>query len=120
LNHRAAVLADFLTRKWGVEGKLAELPDLPIWSINATCFETGWNWRFLKREMGDWPFGRHSRPPFSIAEVAASSAAVPNVIGGADGRLGDRSVGAIAAGEGAASLASGPTLGRGSSRELWP
>jgi NTE family protein len=80
-DHRAAVLADLLTRKWGVGGALAELPDQPLWSINATCFETGKNWRFSKREMGDWQFGRHYGPPFSIAEAAASSAAVPYVIG---------------------------------------
>jgi NTE family protein len=79
--HRAAVLADLLTREWGIDGKLSDLPDQPFWWINATCFETGKNWRFSKREMGDWKFGRHYRPPFSIAEAAASSAAVPYVIG---------------------------------------
>jgi NTE family protein len=81
LSHRAAVLADLLNRKWGVEGKLAELPEQPLWWINATCFETGKNWHFSKREMGDWQFGRHYSPPFSLAEAAAASAAVPYVIG---------------------------------------
>lgn len=81
VNRRAAVLADLLKRKWGIVGKLSELPDAPIWSINSTCVETGKNWRFSKREMGDWQFGRHYGPPFSIAEAAASSAAVPYVIG---------------------------------------
>jgi len=81
LNHRAAVLADLLSRRWGITGNLADLPDQPLWSINATCFETGKNWRFSKREMGDWQFGRHYAPPFAIAEAAASSAAVPYVIG---------------------------------------
>ncbi len=43
--------------------------------------ETGKNWRFGKREMGDWQFGRHYDPPFRLAEASAASAAVPYVIG---------------------------------------
>jgi NTE family protein len=80
-NHRASVLADLLMRRWGVNGSLADLPELPLWSINTTCFETGKNWRFSKREMGDWQFGRHYAPPFTVAEAVAASAAVPYVIG---------------------------------------
>jgi NTE family protein len=79
--HRAAVLADLLTRKWGIKGKLGDLPDQPLWWINTTCLETGKNWRFSKREMGDWQFGRHYRPGFKLAEAAAASAAIPYAIG---------------------------------------
>lgn len=43
--------------------------------------ETGKNWRFSKREMGDWQFGRHFCPDVSLARAAASSAAVPYAIG---------------------------------------
>lgn len=78
---RARVLADMLGARWGVRGKLKDLPDSPTWWINTTCIETGKNWRFSKREMGDWVFGRHYDPPVSIAEAAAASAAVPYVIG---------------------------------------
>lgn len=78
---RAQVLADLLEGRWGVQGKLKDLPDSPIWWINTTCIETGKNWRFSKREMGDWMFGRHYDPPLSLAEAAAASAAVPYVIG---------------------------------------
>jgi NTE family protein len=74
-------LADLLERRWGVVGMLRDLPDRPLWSINTTCVETGKNWRFTKREMGDWQFGRHYDPPFRIADAAAASAAVPYVIG---------------------------------------
>ncbi len=81
LNDRASVLADLLRRRWGVVGKLSELPDKPDLWINTTCYETGKNWRFSKREMGDWRFGRHYNPPFDLAEAAAASAAVPYVIG---------------------------------------
>jgi len=81
LSSRASILAALLERRWKVRGMLAELPDRPNWWINATCLETGKNWRFSKREMGDWQFGRHYAPPFRLAEAAAASAAVPYVIG---------------------------------------
>ena len=81
LNDRAGLLALFLKERWNVRGSLAELPDTPTWYVNATCIETGKNWRFSKREMGDWTFGRHYTPPFAIAEAAAASAAVPYGIG---------------------------------------
>ncbi len=80
LHHRAAVLAQLLER-WGIKGDLQELPNTPTWWINATCLETGKNWRFSRDEMGDWRFGRHYRPPFKLAEAVAASAAVPYVIG---------------------------------------
>lgn len=79
--HRASVLAELLKTRWGVVGDLKNLPDQPIWWINTTCLETGKNWRFSKREMGDWQFGKHYNPLFSLAEAAAASAAVPYVIG---------------------------------------
>jgi NTE family protein len=81
LTHRATVLADMLERRWRVSGMLADLPEQPIWWINATSVETGKCWRFSKREMGDWVFGRHYSPQVRIAEAVAASAAVPYVIG---------------------------------------
>lgn len=78
---RAALLADLLEDRWGVNGMLADLPAEPVWAINATCIETGKNWRFSRREMGDWQFGRHYNPAFKIAQAAAASAAVPYAIG---------------------------------------
>ena len=75
------MLALFLKERWGVAGSLADLPNDPVWYVNTTCLETGKNWRFSKREMGDWQFGRHYNPPFEIAEAAAASAAVPYGIG---------------------------------------
>ncbi|MBT9293091.1 patatin-like phospholipase family protein [Prosthecodimorpha staleyi] len=81
LSSRAMVLADLLAERWGVRGNLRDLPERPVWWINATCVETGKNWRFSKREMGDWQFGRHYDPPFRLADAAAASAAVPYAIG---------------------------------------
>jgi NTE family protein len=79
--HWAQVLAELLAKQWGVDGGIQDLPDRPVWWINTTCFETGKNWRFGKREMGDWQFGRHYNPPFRLAEAAAASAAVPYAVG---------------------------------------
>ncbi|MDH2385480.1 patatin-like phospholipase family protein [Bradyrhizobium sp. CER78] len=81
VRRRAAVLATMLERVWGVSGRLAELPDAPEWLINATCIDTGKNWRFSKREMGDWTFGRHYAPNVPISVAVAASAAVPYAIG---------------------------------------
>lgn len=81
IRSRAPILATLLERGWGVSGRLADLPDAPEWSINTTCIDTGKNWRFSKREMGDWTFGRHYAPDVPIAVAAAASAAVPYVIG---------------------------------------
>jgi NTE family protein len=78
---RAGVLADSLTRNWGVTSTLDQLPDAPAWWINTTSLETGKNWRFSKREMGDWQFGRHYNPRFRLADAAAASAGVPYAIG---------------------------------------
>jgi NTE family protein len=81
LIRRAQILADLLEQQWGVSGRVADLPDAPAWYINTTCVETGKNWRFSKREMGDWQFGRHFSPTISLAQAAAASAAVPYAIG---------------------------------------
>ncbi len=81
LNQRAQILVDLLGQQWKIKGVLHDLPEAPTWWINATCVETGKNWRFSKREMGDWQFGRHYEPPFTLAQAVAASAAVPYVIG---------------------------------------
>lgn len=80
--HRSKVLVKFLEKYWGVSGLLSDLPHKPVWIINTTCISTGKNWRFTKFEMGDWKFGRHYAPPFSICQAIAASAAVPYAIGG--------------------------------------
>lgn len=81
LFRRAHLLAHLLEKRWSISGVLAELPKRPLWTINATCIETGKNWRFSRREMGDWQFGRHYNPNVKIATAAAASAAVPYAIG---------------------------------------
>jgi NTE family protein len=81
LRERAVVLSELLETRWGITGRVCDLPDAPIWMINATCIETGKNWRFQKREMGDWSFGKHYSPDVALSVAAAASAAVPYAIG---------------------------------------
>ncbi|MDO1583617.1 patatin-like phospholipase family protein [Rhizobium oryzicola] len=81
LFRRAEILSELLSARWCVRGSVKDLPDTPEWHINTTCFETGKNWRFSKRMMGDWQFGRHFSPDVPIAKAIAASAAVPYAIG---------------------------------------
>lgn len=78
---RAHILAHFLESRWAIRGDLSGLPDKPIWFINATSLETATNWRFSRREMGDWRFGRLYAPKERVANAVAASTAVPYVIG---------------------------------------
>ena len=78
---RAAALAGALQGCWGVAGLLSDLPDNPRWIINATCYETGKNWRFMKKRMGDYVTGYVSCPRLPIAQAVAASSAVPGLVG---------------------------------------
>ena len=78
---RAAVLGDELERQWGIEGKLADLPVSPQWIINATCYQTGKNWRFQREVMGDYQTKYITHPDFRLSHALAASAAVPGLIG---------------------------------------
>lgn len=81
LTRRSRLVARLLVRRWGIMGNLKDLPDSPIWQINATTFETGKNWCFSKNKMGDWVYGYKEYPELSIAEACAASAAVPYLLG---------------------------------------
>ena len=78
---RANALAGALQRCWFVSGSLSDLPDHPRWVINATCYQTGKNWRFMKKRMGDYVAGYVDSPQISLAQAAATSAAFPGLVG---------------------------------------
>lgn len=78
---RAAVLGDALESKWGIRGSLADLPIAPRWIINATCYQTGKNWRFQRDLMGDYQTKYVHDPDFRLSQALAASAAVPGLIG---------------------------------------
>lgn len=81
VNGRAGALAKALQKCWCVSGLLADLPDDPRWIINATCYQTGKNWRFMKKRMGDYIAGYVAAPQFPVAQAVAASAAVPGLVG---------------------------------------
>jgi len=81
LRSRAPDLASALRRLWHIEGSLRDLPTSPRWIINATCYETGKNWRFERKRMGDYVLGYELEPDFPIADAMAASAGFPGLIG---------------------------------------
>ncbi len=78
---RAAVLGDALERQWRIVGNLADLPIQPKWVINATCYQTGKNWRFQRDQMGDYQAKYVNDPDFRLSHALAASAAVPGLVG---------------------------------------
>jgi NTE family protein len=78
---RAKVLAESIEKLWGVDGLVNELPDEPRWVINATAYESGKNWRFMRKRMGDYTLNHTPEPAFPLASAMAASAAFPILIG---------------------------------------
>lgn len=78
---RAHVLAAQLEAQWAICGSMQDTPETPRWMVNATCYETGRNWRFSRRRMGDYVANYVLKPATPIADAIAASAAVPGVIG---------------------------------------
>ena len=60
---------------------MQHVPETPRWIVNATCYETGRNWRFTKPRMGDYITNYVLEPETLIADAVAASAAVPGAIG---------------------------------------
>ncbi len=81
LHGRAWLIAKLMREHWGITGNVSQMPDPPRWEICATCYETGKNWRFSKKRMGDYLTNYVIAPDFPLAEAAAASAAVPGAIG---------------------------------------
>lgn len=81
LSSRAKLVSRRLAGFLGMEGSLQELPASPRWLINATCFETGRNWRFEKQRMGGYLFGYVDNPDYPISDAVAASSGFPVFIG---------------------------------------
>ena len=77
-NGRAHVIAKLIEKHWGITGDVAEMPREPRWTINATCYETGKNWRFAAKRMGDYAANYVLEPKFPLADAVAASAAFPD------------------------------------------
>lgn len=78
---KACWLSCLLKRVWKIDCDIAKLPRTPQWAINCTCWETGKNWRFEQRRMGDYKANYVKDPSFPLSHAAAASAAFPWAIG---------------------------------------
>jgi len=78
---RTNLLAFALRDEWGIRSRLADLPETPEWSINATTAETGKRFRFKSRDFGDYTLGYASSLNFPLAHALAVSAALPGGLG---------------------------------------
>lgn len=65
----------------GINKNLQDLPDKPRWIINSTAYQTGKNWRFEKRRMGDWVANYVFQPDVSISDAVAASCGYPVLVG---------------------------------------
>ena len=78
---RASHLSALLQERWGITASLRDLPRSPRWMINATCYETGKNWRFERFRMGDYVFGYSNDTDLPLSDAMAASAGFPGAIG---------------------------------------
>ena len=59
---------------------LQDLPDKPLFVINATSIQTGSLFRFSKPYLGDWRIGIIPKPRTGVAEAVAASSAFPPIL----------------------------------------
>lgn len=78
---RADDLSILMQEHWGIDIALKGLPETPRWMINATCYETGKNWRFERFRMGDYVFGYTYDTDLPLSDAMAASAGFPGLIG---------------------------------------
>jgi NTE family protein len=78
---RANIIADAIEHLWSIDARLADLPDWPVWSVNATTSETGRRFRFKQTAVGDYEIGYAKAAEFKVADAMAVSAAYPGLIG---------------------------------------
>lgn len=79
---RSNLLANTLRDEWEIECKLSEIPDYPVWHINATTAETGKRFRFKKENLGEYSLGyTKDTQKFPLADAMAISAAFPGGLG---------------------------------------
>jgi NTE family protein len=70
------VIAGYRKALFG-DATLQDLPDKPLFVINATNVQSGALWRFTKRYMRDYRVGEVKRPGVPLATAVAASAAFP-------------------------------------------
>jgi NTE family protein len=81
LETRADDLSALMQKYWKISASLKDLPRTPRWMINATCYETGKNWRFERFRMGDYLYGYTNDIDLPLTDAMAASAGFPGLIG---------------------------------------
>ncbi len=82
LETKADRMSGAMRQLWGIEANLSDLPESPRWMINATCYETGKNWRFERFRMGDYVFGyTNDTADVPVTDAMAASSGFPGLIG---------------------------------------
>ena len=87
---KANDLSLLMREKWGVTASLSDLPVSPRWMINATCYESGKNWRFERFRMGDYVVGYTNDVNIPLSDALAASAGFPGLIGPLELKTTDR------------------------------
>ena len=78
---RSDDLSALMQEHWGITASLRDLPERPRWMINATCHETGKDWRFERFRMGDYVFGYSYDTDLPLSDAMAASAGFPGLVG---------------------------------------
>lgn len=78
-NAAGRVSAAYRARLFG-DATLQDLPERPVFVINATNVETGSLWRFGRKRARDWRVGEIAAPGFALADAVAASSAFPPVL----------------------------------------
>lgn len=73
------VAAVYAARLFG-DATLQDLPESPVFVINATNVETGSLWRFSRARARDWQVGEIASPRLRLADVVAASSAFPPIL----------------------------------------
>lgn len=77
----SGLLQKTLLEDLNLSGNLNDIPEEPRWIINSTTYETGKNFRFMSKRMGDYLTGYVLKPSISISTAVAASAGFPGLIG---------------------------------------
>lgn len=76
-SRRGGHLTRSLEKRLFGSASVQDLPDSPLFVINATNLRSGASWRFGKTHMGDYRVGSVPNPRVPLALAVAASAAVP-------------------------------------------
>ena len=80
LLNRQVAIKKVLYEKFNLYENFQDLPDSPLWAINANTLETGKSWRFSKKHMGDYKIGYVNTPDFSLTDAVTTSMSFPFII----------------------------------------